>query len=207
MKLEGLEGVSAYLVYIKVAHGLAFCHEFNAMHNDQLAIIAAIKAAQDEELFNLIGELNSDKFKKVHFSMPEIVIFFKSQSVGNKKRLLLEALSRISLSNDEVMRLLALHDDKHGISLGSHNIVNLGIDEIIPKVLDSLIACSEINCDDALLSESDKSALSGCRISILNEVSEILTNNPRLSLKNILPLAIKKALSIYQAFKGVKNAS
>ena len=204
MKLQGLAGVSAYFVYIKVVHALAFCNEFNAVHNNQLSLINALKTAQslsDNEVFNLINELTTDKFKKVHYSMPEIITFFKAQSVENKKRLLLEALSRISLSDSETMRLLALHEDSNGINIGLHNINNLCVNEIIPNILQSLLTCSEINCDDALLSESDKVALSSGRVPVLNEVNDLLSVNPTLSVKEILPLSIKRAFKMFKCNK------
>ncbi|HDM8140701.1 TPA: hypothetical protein P0E12_004991 [Vibrio harveyi] len=206
MQLEGLSGFSAWLVYCKVIHALPFLRRFNVAHNDQLAQIEKLKRCETLEEFEREAEkLNSAKFKEVFYTFEDIVEIFKNSPENAKRKMLFEALTLVNINDDELMRLLAVHKDKNGIGYSKHNIINLRTNELIPKAVETLIACSLLSCDFALMTPDEMAEIKGKKISILTEANEILGVAPQTTTGELIALAVKKVVEKVKAVRNVNT--
>ena len=181
---------------------MIFLHRFNVAHNDQLALIDRLKSCETIEEYKLVSDLlTSQKFNKVFYSHAEIVTQFKEANENDKEKMLLEALTNISVSDSEALALLGLHKDANGISYSMANIKNIQLTELLPMMMQTLIACSNLNCDFSLLSPDDLEMIGKKRINITNEANEVLTNSPNLSTSELISLTVKSILTKVRSTK------
>lgn len=199
MELNSLKGVSAWLVYNKIVFSFVFLRQFNRVHNDQLVFIELFKTAETLEDYKDIAEkVSSEKFKKVNYTQAEIVTQFKLSTDNDKRNMLLEALTVTDLSDDDCIRLLSVHTDANGVPFSRSNIKNVPSSDIIPKMLETLLACAELECDFSLMSEADFKTLKGRRVGINDEVAQILASNAEIKTSELLSLAVKNVIARFR---------
>lgn len=202
-ELQGLKGVSAWLVYNKVVFSMVFLRRFNMAHNDQLTRIDNLQQCETLEEFQAAAEqLNTDKFEALFYSQEECVQMFKGAGASEQRKMLLEALTITALSDDEVLRLISCHRDSNGVPFSRVNIKNMLMGDIVPLLLETLVYCAGLDCDLSLLDESDFELIKGKRVSINDELNDTLTTSPEIETGNVLALALKRVLS---RFKGNDN--
>lgn len=199
MRLEGLKGVSAWLVYNKIVFSLVFLRRFNVIHNDQLTFIELLKTCENlADYKDVAAKLNSDKFKKLSFSQAETITFFKSANDTDKTNMLLEALTITELDDDDCLRLLSLHEDSNGVPYSRNNIKSMQSGDIVPLMLKTLLACASLDCDFSLMTEDDLNLFKKGRVNINDEASEILVNNSTIETGNLLSLAVKRLIARFR---------
>lgn len=196
IKLQGLEGVSAWLVYNKIVFSLFYIRRFNFQANQQHGLIAELKQCETLEQFQSVAvRMDASKYREVFFPLDECVRIFKASDDDNKKSMLLEALTITELTDEETLRLLALHKDPNGIKYSKANVGNIAASQIVPMVLDTLIACSNIQCDFSLMTPEDHELLGANRVDIRDEVNDVLAaGGNSLDTGNLISVAVKRVL-------------
>lgn len=192
MELNGISGLSAWLVYNKVIFGLVFCRRFNYAANEQSLLLSGLNECKTIDDFKTVREaLSNERFDKVNFTFAEAITIFKDMSERDKRESLLECLTFIDLSKEEQLILLSLNKDENGISIGSANIKNYSTTKIIEFLLCSLLQCSLVSCNFGLMNSGDIKALSQYRVDVRNEANEILSKNSEAKTGNVISLALK----------------
>lgn len=194
IELTGIRGMSAWLVYNKVIFALPFITENRAASRPfsrELARGVALETV--EELREFIAGLNVETMPRL-MTQAEAVGAFKTKGERARQLALLECMTHSSLSDDEVMRLLAVHKDGNGIPYGKANIANLSTSKASELMLDTLLACSMVDVDLSLVSSAELDDLGGKRLDIKNEAVDLLAQGPNLSVGELLSLAIKRCL-------------
>ena len=200
IELRGLAGASAWLVYNKIIFSLIYCRRFNVAANDQTIKLLALQECESLEDYQVVaGHLTIERDKVLFYSFGEALVIFKSLPDDEKKLLLMECLTFIDLSDDEKTRLLALHTDKNGIPYGAANIGNLDTDSIINILLDSLVDCSKVQCDFALMTSEDLAASEKYRVDVRDEINNVLTKAPNLPTGQTLAASLKNIFSKLRA--------
>jgi hypothetical protein len=205
IELRGLAGVSAWLVYNKIVFSLLFIRRFNYAANDQSVSIAQLRECETLDEFKAVAsQLTTERFDAIDMSMSQCVERFKAATEDDRRALLFEAISVTSLTDDESLRLLAMHKDKNGISFSKANISNVPVADVIPMMIDTLIACSDTNADFALMNADDLAIMKDYRVDITNDANEILMASPNLKTGNVIVMSLKR---IAQRLKGATNVS
>jgi hypothetical protein len=78
---------------------------------------------------------------------PALIDEFRELSDEKKKLVLLELMAISPMSDNDIIRLCAVHADENGISYGSSNIGNLSGIEMMELSIKTLIACAQSNDD------------------------------------------------------------
>ena len=197
--LVGVKGVSAWLVYNKVAFYLPFIQENRAgsrRFSEELA--AAVSLETVDELRAFILGLNVNTIPQP-MSQAACIAAFKAKGTDARKMALLECLTFADLTDDEVVRLLAVHSDANGIPYSRANMGNIALSELTPMLLETLLAASMIDVDLSLVTGTELSTLDGKRLDVKAEAADILTRAPAMGVGELLSLAIKNC------FKGVNR--
>ena len=201
--LQGLGGFSAWLVYNKIVFSMIYLRRFNVAHNDQLALIEQLKTCETAEEFKTVSDLlTTDKITTVFYSHAEIVGIFKDANNIEREKMLLESLTNIELSENDILSLLSLHKDSNNIPYCKANIKNLQVSELMPLLMSVLLSCSDLNVDFSLLSETDLNDLKNKRISITDEANEVLIKSPNIGTGELIALTVK---TIFNKLRGVKK--
>lgn len=196
-ELIGVKGVSAWLVYNKVAFHLPFIQENRAgsrRFSEELATAARLETV--DELRAFILELNVSVIPQP-MSQAACIAAFKAKGPDARKMALLECLTFADLTDDEVVRLLAVHNDTNGIPYSRANMGNIALSELTPMLLETLLAASLVDVDLSLVTAAEISTLDGQRLDVKAEAAEILTQTPVMGVGELLSLTIKNC------FKGV----
>ena len=192
--LKGLKGFSAWAVYNKVAFNLIFLLQFNRKDPDFEALFKkADKSESLDELRALIPQIIERTHNNV-LNHQLCIQTLKKADKNTRLLMMLEALQYADLSDDEILRLLALHKDNNEVFYNKSNIANINTEDLVPLMLESLDACADLNVDLFLVDNEQIDDLKGKRINIKNEVADILANNPDVNTSELLTLAIKRAL-------------
>jgi hypothetical protein len=192
--LIGLKGFSAWSVYNKVVFNLIFNREFNEDKHTFLNNVAELVAETDivtirENLPDL-----AITSKRVHKTAKHCILDFKSRDRAKRAEMLTEAITFSNLDDDEVLRLIAVHVDSNGMPYSKVNVSNLNIGELFNMMINTMLDCSELDCDLSLMSQDNKSVLGNGRVNIKEQVAEILENNGDLPVDELIAIGIKKAL-------------
>lgn len=194
IQLVGTKGVSAWLVYNEVIFNLPFI-ERNSLKrrafNDELILASFLE--EPEELRNFILGLTVDKLP-VSKSRVECLAEFKAMDHAEKQEVFAELLMNVDLTEDKITRLLSVQKDANGIPYTKANIANLKASDIIPLVIDTLMACSEAYFDMSLVSVKQIEALQGSMIDVRESIAEVLSVSPTLEAGEVLSLAATKAM-------------
>ena len=196
IKLNGLKGVSAWLVYNKIVFSLLFIRRFNFQHVDQLTLIAGLKQCETLAEFKAVAEqLTTASHEVLQVSMADCVQLFKDAPPEDKEAMLIEAITFTAIDDDDTLRLLGLHQDANGAPYTKHSISSIPISEIIPMMVESLIACSNTNCDFSLMNKGDFESLGKVRLNINDEANEVLAQQPDLDTGSTISIAVKRLLT------------
>lgn len=199
MKLTGLRGLSAWLVYNKIVFSLVFLRRFNVEHNEQLALIESLKSCNSlDEYKEVAKELSAEKYKAVFYSQADAINIFKESDEINKRQMLFECLTFTTLTDEECLRLLALHTDDNGVPYSKANINNIDAGDIVPMLIDSLIACANEYCDLSLLSEEDLAIFNKGRVDIKDDANDIVSSNSDTDTGSIISIALKKIVTRFK---------
>jgi len=192
--LKGLKGFSAWAVYNKIAFNLIFLLQFNRKDPDFKALLKKANESDNiDELRALIRQIIERAHSNV-LSHKLCIQTLKKADKNTRLLMMLEALQYADLSDDEILRLLALHKDNNEVFYNKSNIANINTADLVPLMLESLDACADLNVDLFLVDNEQIDDLKGKRINIKNEVADILANNPDVNTSELLTLAIKRAL-------------
>ena len=199
MELTGLKGVSAWGVYNKLVFSMFFLRRFNLKHNAQLCLIEKLKGCDNlSDYKDVADRLSTTKMEKLFHSQSEVVEHFKAAEENEKYNMILEALTIAEIDDSEVLRLLALHSDENGVPYSKANIKNIPINKIIPLMIETLVACSNIDCDFSLMTEVERDLIKGKRVDIKDDAGEILSSNSDIKTGELLSLAVKKFLARFK---------
>lgn len=199
MELIGFKGVSAWLVYNKVVFNLPFIRENRAASRRFSHELAEAAALEDVEAMRaFILSLTTDSIPRA-MSHAECLEAFKAKAPSHRRAALLECLTYADLSDDEVMRLLAVHSDANGIPYTRASLGNLKVADVTPMMLDTLVAASAVDVDLSLVTAAEVDMLGGKRLDVKAETADILAQTPTIGVGEALALAIKKC------FGGVTN--
>ena len=195
INLRGLKGFSAWSVYNKVAFNLVFIKRFNLDTEAFLNNLALVCNEKDINTVRKMLPTLAETGRQINKTPDHCITEFKAADRGERSKMLVEALTYSDLDDDDVMRLLALHSDQNGLPYGSANINNLDVKTMFNLILDTLLCCSEIDCDFSLMTDEDKEYLGDKRVSIKQQAAEILQSNSDLPVEDLIALGIKKALN------------
>lgn len=191
IKLIGFRGVSAWMVYAKVIFMLPYTKFFGSeRRNFGLELAEAINL-EEEALRRYVGTLTESDIPR-SLTQRQALTLFKELSETERRIVLLECMTMIDITDDEIMRLLMLHTDANGITYNKASIGNILVENILPMMLDSLTAASYVNIDNMLITDEELKFLGGYRVSIKESLAETVT--PGAPVEEILPIAIKKAV-------------
>lgn len=68
--------------------------------------------------------------------------FFKQSDEDVRKKIIIELMSIVRIDASDMMALLSIHENKHGMSIDSSSIDNYELPEIGNMVLESLLRCA-----------------------------------------------------------------
>lgn len=194
IELTGFRGLSAWLVYNKVIFALPLITENRAASRRFSSELAeAMNLETLEELRAFVSTLAGRPLGAL-LTQAEAVPLFKAKGPHERKLALLECLAHTDLSDDESLRLLAVHKDGHGIPYGKANIGNLSTSQGGDMMMDTLLACSMVDVDLSLVTEAERETLGNHRLDVKGDAAELLTQAPDMGVGELLSLVIKKCL-------------
>lgn len=191
IKLIGFRGVSAYMVYIKIIFMMPYTNYFKTERRDFAVELAHAIDLEEDDLRQYVATLTEATLPRA-LSQSECLTLFRELSEPERRLVIMECMSMIDITDDEIMRLLALHQDANGIAYNKASVNNIKIEEILPMMLDSLTAASFVNIDNMLITEEEAKHIKGYRVSIKEALAEAIT--PNSPIEDILPIAIKKSV-------------
>lgn len=199
MELKGFKGISAWMVYNKVVFSLPLIWEnCTAKRNFSEMLSDGIGLSSVKDLQAFIASLAIEpapNYREPRHCLED----FKLMNDEYRRVVLTECLTFTSLSDDEVLRLMAVHKDANGMPYTKVNLGNLSTKEFMEKLLDTLVACSNINADTSLITQDQFDTLDGSRVDIRSEAADILSQSPSMEVGDLIGLSAKKAL------KGVND--
>lgn len=194
IELNGIKGLSAWLVYNKVVFAMPFITENRAASRRFSEEVAQALALEDiDELRAFVAALPARPLMG-YMTQAEALTAFKAKDEAGRKRALMECLTRTELTEEDSLRLLAVHKDANGISYGKANVGNLITTDAADKVIETLYACSLVDVDLNLVSAEELKTLGNYRVDIKTEAADLLAAAPGLGVGELLALAIKKCL-------------
>ena len=199
-ELKGLTGVSAWLVYNKVVFNLLFLQRFNFAKNERTIYIIALQNCTTLDEYKTVAELLNEPDGIVEYTFAQALAEFKTFTDEQKESAFFELLTFVDLSSEEKLRLLTLHTDDNAIPYNSTNVANLSAGECVNLLVMSLVACSNINCDFALLSDDDLKTGSKYRVDIRDEAGELLNKAPDMPTGNLLVASLKNIFVKMRAY-------
>lgn len=194
IQLKGLKGFSAWSVYNKVAFNLVFITQFNSDKSVFLKNLAEICNEKDISILRKRLPELSFLGEQIHKTPEFCIEIFKACNRSEKTKMLVEALTFADLDDEEVLRLIALHEDQNGMPYSHANINNLDVGTIFNLMIKTMIYCSEITCDFSLMSEKNNEDLGGGRVSIKEIVADILQHNSNINVEDLISIAVKKTI-------------
>lgn len=191
IKLIGFRGVSAYMVYIKIIFMMPYTNYFKTERRDFAIELAHAINLEEDDLRQYVATLTEATLPRA-LSQSECLTLFRELSEPERRLVIMECMSMIDITDDEIMRLLALHQDANGIAYNKASVNNIKIEEVLPMMLDSLTAASFVTIDNMLITGEEEKHVKGYRVSIKEALAETIT--PNSPIEDILPIAIKKSV-------------
>lgn len=170
IELKGFKGVSAWLVYNKVIFALPFTKFFSYHRRDFVAELAETLTLNDEHLRLWASTLTAADVPS-NKSQADCLAEFKELPDDVKKLVILDCMTLTDITDDEVLRLLAVHKDANGIPYSKASINNLNIENITPMMLETLCAASNVSIDMMLTTKEDIAALKGLRVDVRDHIA------------------------------------
>lgn len=170
IELKGFKGVSAWLVYNKVIFALPFTKFFSYHRRDFVAELAETLTLNDEHLRLWASTLTAADIPS-NKSQADCLAEFKELPEDVKKLVILDCMTLTDITDDEVLRLLAVHKDANGIPYSKASINNLNIENITPMMLETLCAASNVSIDMMLTTKDDIAALKGLRVDVRDHIA------------------------------------
>lgn len=170
IELKGFKGVSAWLVYNKVIFALPFTKFFSYHRRDFVAELAESITLSDEHLRLWASTLTAADIPS-NKSQADCLAEFKELPEDVKKLVILDCMTLTDITDDEVLRLLAVHKDANGIPYSKASINNLNIENITPMMLETLCAASNVSIDMMLTTKDDIAALKGLRVDVRDHIA------------------------------------
>lgn len=194
IELTGIRGLSAWLVYNKVIFALPFISENRAASrrfSQELARGIALETA--DELRAFIAGLVVETMPRT-VTQAEAVASFKAKGLDGRRADLMECLIHSNLSDEESLRLLAVHQDANGVAYGKANVGNLKTTKAAELVVETLAACSMVDVDLSLIAAAEIERLGNKRLDVKTEAADLLAVAPSMGVGELLSLAIKRVL-------------
>lgn len=198
MKLAGLKGASAWQVYNKVVFHLPFIRANNHHRREYARHVASVIRSGQEGMEAFLLTL-SDPDVPTFRPQADCLADFKAADLTDRTRQLLECLIYVSLSDDELLRLLACHTNARGIPYSRATVEQLTMAQILPMALETLITASLMDVDLSMISAGELDALDGHRLDIRAAIAGVLSAGPGIATDEAIAIAAKKA------FEGVKR--
>lgn len=170
VELKGLKGVSAWLVYNKVIFALPFT-KFFSMHRRDFNQELAEQMLLSDEHFRIWASMLTEADIPSNKSQEQCLTEFKELPEEVRKLIILDCMTLTDITDDEVLRLLAVHKDANGIPYSKASVNNLLIESITPMMLETLCAASDVYIDMMLVTKEDLAALKGMRVGIKEHIS------------------------------------
>lgn len=191
VELKGFKGASAWLVYNKVIFALPFTKFFSYHRRDFVSELAESITLNDEHLRLWASSLTAADIPS-NKTQAECLAEFKELPEDVKKLVILDCMTLTDITDDEVMRLLAVHKDVNGVPYSKASINNLMVDAITPMMLETLYAASNVYVDMMLTTKEDIEALKGMRVDVrdhiasgVDDVGEILAVAAKEAIKEV----------------------
>lgn len=188
IELKGFRGVSAWLVYNKVAFALPFTKYFNMHRRDFNAELAESLLLSDERLRLWVSMLTEADIPS-NKTQAQCLSEFRDLPHDVRKLIILDCMTLIDITDDEVLRLLAVHKDANGVFYSKASVNNLLVGDITPMMLETLCAASDITVDMMLITQDDIAALKGGRVDIREHLT--ISDQPA---GEIIAVAAKEAV-------------
>lgn len=202
----GFRGFSAFRAYNKVCFHLFMIRHFNYEVIDQSVTILALKSCETLEEFKEIAEsLTTGILKPVVKTPSDAIREFKKMSDEQKRSALIEALTYCDLSRNEILALLYMQDDPNGNPWDEASINNLSPEKVTDIIVEVMIEFSKLSFDFGVLNDRDYEILKGGRVSVTDEVSDIIAGNEKIGIESLLPIAVKRVLKKIFDFKQMEE--
>lgn len=186
---SGLGGVSAYLVWLKVANTLPLHKFYISKISDQYSVLEALKRSDDKKRSEILKDLDLGHYKTNYPNLDTVLTDFKSRPNEIKRSLILDCIINLPLTDDEKITLLSTQKDKNGVYYSKVNIKNININDLVPMLLDVLLALSETDLDLKILDPAELEFLNKHRVDIKDDAARLLEKS--LSLTDTLTLSLK----------------
>lgn len=191
IELIGFRGVSAWMIYNKVIFMLPFTNFFKVQRRDfALELVEAVQL-DEEGMRRYLGTLTEATLPRA-LTQGECLTLFKDLSEPERRLVILECMSLIDISDDEIMRMMALHKDANGIPYNKANVGNIPVENILPMMLETLVSASYVHIDNMLITDSEIKKLDGYRVDIKDALAYSVQQGA--AVEDMLPVAIKKAV-------------
>lgn len=198
MVLAGLKGASAWQVYNKVVFHLPFIRANNHHRREYARHVASVIRSGQEGMEAFLLTL-SDPDVPTFRTQAECLANFKAADLTERTRQILECLIYVSLSDDELLRLLACHTNARGIPYSRATVEQLTMAQILPMALETLLAASMMDVDLSMISAGELDSLNGHRLDIRSAIAGVLAAGPNIATDEAIAIAAKKA------FEGVNR--
>lgn len=191
VELKGFKGVSAWLVYNKVIYALPYTKYFSMHRRDFNAELAESLTLSDEH-FRIWASMLTEADIPSNKTHAECLYEFKGLPDDVRKLVILDCMTMTDITDDEVMRLVAVHKDQNDIPYSKANINNLQLAEVAPMMIETLCAASNVSVDMMLTTKEDIEALKGGRVDVRDhiaagggDVGEILAVATKEAIKEV----------------------
>lgn len=202
----GFAGYSAFKAYNKVCFYLPMIRYFNFQIIDQTSLILALKSCETIEEYQEVAEqLTGGVLKPIIKNPADVIKEFKKMPDEQKRAALLEAITFCELTEGEVFSLIYMQDDPNGIPWDKASVSNLSPEKMADIMVNVMIEFSKLNFDFGILSEKDHEMLKTGRVSIDDEVADIIANNEKTHIKTVLPVAVKRILKRIFEYNSLKE--
>lgn len=189
--LTGFKGVAVWTVYNRIIFMLPFTQFFKIERRDFALELASALTLDDEPLRLWVSTLTEATLPRA-MTQAQCLAIFKDMSEDERALCILECMSLTEISDDDVMRLLVVHNDANGITYNKSSIGNIQAADILPMMLESLLAASYVSIDTMLITSEEKKFLDGRRVDVKNALADSISLGAEV--EEIMPIAIKKAV-------------
>lgn len=196
MRLAGLKGASAWQVYNKVIFHLPFIRANNHHRREFARHVAGVIQSGQEGMEAFLLTLSDPDIPSFR-AQADCLADFKATDLAERTRQLLECLIYVSLSDDELLRLLACHTNARGIPYSRATVEQLTMAQILPMALETLLTASLMDVDLSMITSKEMDALDGHRLDIRAAIAGVLSAGPGIPTDEAIAIAAK------QAFEGV----
>lgn len=111
----------------------------------------------------------------------------------NKKYVFLELLAIAPVDDEDALKLVKVHADKNGVAYSKTNIGNLSPNQVCDLVVQTLVACSELEDSNLFLDQKQLDEFKNYSINFESFAAENLQKNANLTIGELISLCLNDA--------------